>query len=496
MKRTKLIFNAIVILTFLPLVHGCATHTAQLVAQANELAAKASQYSMQSETPLASLQEVKTIARNQIEQLAQLGENATKEDVVAILGPPNMDSSAMGGGDPRSAMMQTYGQDFVYQYVDTLPTEYSWGLSGSVTLHYNTGKLVPGQSISGLDVFLMNNRFARYMWNGKDQLLPEASLAEVKPLVGVVRRGQLYESLGPPNRVGSSKLCVYVFQVPAAIAALGVDSLEARWEGTSQDELKFVSIQPGFAWKHEEIDFKKMSSQDRKAMLKSMEQFQERNRKQPGTALSNPRISRSSLVTEYQALLERELRDHGHIETGPWVDRAERVIKRLQPLLSNDFGPIRLAVLQSKAFNACAMRRGRDITVMLYAGLLDHLTNDDELAFVIAHELSHISLGHLYAPTNFLIQYFQGTEVFSPMVSNFYRMSQIDEHGADLLAAQLLGKAGFNASAGLAFLAKAQELNPPPANLRFSTHPEHETRRILLSWYLEFLGLKNAGGAS
>jgi hypothetical protein len=475
MERLKRIATAIAMMILLGLMFGCGGHSAAVTG---------------AKETLARMQEVKTITREQIAQLAQLSDNATKEDVVAILGQPNMDTSGMG--DQRSAMIQTHGEDYVYQYVDTVPD--GFGLSGRVALQYNTsGQVTPGKPISGLTVTLRNNRFESYAWISNDQLLPETALAKVKPLMKVVSRRQLYESLGPPNRFGGFKYCNYALQAPPSIAALGLDALEARWEGGSQNELKFVSIQPVFTWKHEEMDLVKMSSADRKAIIKASEQFKERSRKKPGMAAGNHQVSRASMVTEYHALLERELRAHGHIESSQWVERSQGVLKKLEPLLPNNFGPIRLVVLQSNAFNACAMRRGWDVTLIIYTGLLEHLADDDELAFVVAHELSHISLGHLYVPVNDMIQLWGGV---GALASNWYRMSQVDEHGADLMAAQLVAGAGFNPSAGLSFLLKAQERNPSPAELRFSTHPEHEARRIMLNWYLGFLGLKKVGGRS
>jgi hypothetical protein len=476
MNTEERIATAIAMMILLGLMLGCVSHSAA-VARAREAVKRT--------------QEVKIVTREQVKQLAQLSDNATKEDAVAILGQPNFDSG--GAGDQRSAMIQALGEDYVYQYVDTVPTENSWGLSEGVTLHYRTAQMVPGKPLSSLTVFLRNKRIDSYHWLDSSQLLPEADLAKVKPLMKVVSRRQLQESLGLPNRLGGFKHCIYAFQPPASVAALGLDALEARWEGDSQNELKFVGFQPGISWAYEEMDFSKMSAADREAMVKAGRQTLERMQKKQNTAGSSPQASRASMVTEYHALLERELVSHGHIESSQWVERSQGVLKKLQPLLPNNFGPIRLVVLQSNAFNACAMRRGRDITLILYAGLLEHLVDDHELAFVVAHELSHIRLGHLYVPLGYMLQNWGGV---GPLASNFYRWSQADEHGADLMAAQLVAGAGFNPSAGLSFLAKAQERNPPPAELRFSTHPEHEARRIMLNWYLDFLELKQNGRRS
>jgi hypothetical protein len=476
MSMTRRIMTAIAIMTLLGLMLGCGSHSAA-VARAREAVKRT--------------QEVKIVTREQVEQLAQLSGNATKEDVVAILGQPNFDSG--GAGDQRSAMIQALGQDYVYQYVDTVPTENSWGLSEGITLHYSTAQMAPGEPLSSLTVFLRNNRIDSYHWLDFSQLLPEADLAKVKPLMKVVSRRQLQESLGLPNRLGGIKHCIYAFQPPAIVAVLGLDALEARWEGDSQNELKFVSFQPSISWAYEETNFSKMSAADREAMVKAGRQTLERMQKKQSIAGGNPQVSRASMVTEYHALLERELVSHGHIESSQWVERSQGVLRKLQPLLPNNFGPIRLVVLQSNAFNACAMRRGRDITLILYAGLLERLADDHELAFVVAHELSHISLGHLYVPLGYILQNWGGV---GPFGSQFYRWSRSDEHAADLMAAQLVAGAGFNPSAGLSFLAKAQERNPSPAELRFSTHPEHEARRIMLNWYLEYMGLKRDGRRS
>jgi len=77
------------------------------------------------------------------------------------------------------------------------------------------------------------------------------------------------------------------------------------------------------------------------------------------------------------------------VESGPDVQRAERILHRLVP----PYVPasrLRLRVIQTKAWNAFAMENG---AIWVNKGLLDDVS-DDELATVLGHELAHYTHEH------------------------------------------------------------------------------------------------------
>lgn len=78
------------------------------------------------------------------------------------------------------------------------------------------------------------------------------------------------------------------------------------------------------------------------------------------------------------------------LESGPYVERARRLMDRVRP----DYIPadkLRVRVVKTKDWNASAMANG---AVWVYTGLMDAM-DDDELAIVMGHELAHYSYEHI-----------------------------------------------------------------------------------------------------
>jgi Zn-dependent protease with chaperone function len=69
---------------------------------------------------------------------------------------------------------------------------------------------------------------------------------------------------------------------------------------------------------------------------------------------------------------------------------AKRLVKLTRNLTNYDGMKLDFKVYMSEQVNAFAMADG---TVRVYSGLMD-LMNDDELRFVIGHEIAHVKLGH------------------------------------------------------------------------------------------------------
>jgi Zn-dependent protease with chaperone function len=76
-------------------------------------------------------------------------------------------------------------------------------------------------------------------------------------------------------------------------------------------------------------------------------------------------------------------------ESGPEIDRVRRIVVRLVPPYV-DAARVRIHVVQTNELNARAMENG---AIWVYKGLLDDVS-DDELAFVLGHELAHYTHEH------------------------------------------------------------------------------------------------------
>ncbi len=78
------------------------------------------------------------------------------------------------------------------------------------------------------------------------------------------------------------------------------------------------------------------------------------------------------------------------LESGPYVDRARKITDRLRP----SYVPaeaIRVRVVQTDQWNASAMANG---AVWVFTGLMDEM-DDDEMAIVLGHELTHYTHEHI-----------------------------------------------------------------------------------------------------
>ena len=78
------------------------------------------------------------------------------------------------------------------------------------------------------------------------------------------------------------------------------------------------------------------------------------------------------------------------LESGPYVDRARRIMNRLRPAYV-PASALRVRVVKTDQWNASAMANG---AIWVYTGLMDAM-NDDEMAIVLGHELTHYTHEHI-----------------------------------------------------------------------------------------------------
>jgi len=140
-------------------------------------------------------------------------------------------------------------------------------------------------------------------------------------------------------------------------------------------------------------------------------------------------------------------------------------------------------VLRSREVNAISLPGG-----FIYAteGMMRFVQSDDELAFVMAHEVGHVSAKHHVAmlERNFLYvivgRVLFGGDPTSSQIANIVRFfltqgfSRDNEFEADRLAVGFAHRARFDASAGLTFMQRlrtAQGRDPSSVEVLFRTHP-------------------------
>lgn len=149
----------------------------------------------------------------------------------------------------------------------------------------------------------------------------------------------------------------------------------------------------------------------------------------------------------------------------------------------------RFGLIKSDSVNAFATPGG---FVLLTAGLVKLLQSEDELAFVLAHEIAHVTKRHHYRVVlrQRLAEKAAGTlqssmgdsadSAISQASAQIYArgLDKSSEYEADSLGVELMTEAGYDPAAALGVLERLQRLgrDDPRTELLFSTHPSPSER--------------------
>ena len=177
-------------------------------------------------------------------------------------------------------------------------------------------------------------------------------------------------------------------------------------------------------------------------------------------------------------------------KTHPKAQKLQDLLRSLTPYLDEEDCRLEYSVSISKldTVNAVALPGGR---IVFFAGLLEKLETDEEILFVIAHELGHFhhrdhlrmqGRGLLYILMYSMI-FNSGDELSGSAMNGIsdsmeYAYSRSQECNADLFAVDLLYKATGSAKGAVAFMKKLEQMKSDTELLYFfSTHPSPANRR-------------------
>jgi len=143
-------------------------------------------------------------------------------------------------------------------------------------------------------------------------------------------------------------------------------------------------------------------------------------------------------------------------------------------------------VLKDDVFNAYAVAGGK---IFLNTGLINRLSTEDEIAFVIAHEIAHIELKHCIKNIQYTVKASRIDPRLGEVVALAYGIyrrafSKQQEREADELGVRLMMKAGYKKSGAVSFFRILEKHEPKHAdptlqtyNDFISSHPTAKERR-------------------
>lgn len=148
--------------------------------------------------------------------------------------------------------------------------------------------------------------------------------------------------------------------------------------------------------------------------------------------------------------------------------------------------------------------------VVIYPAMIDYATNDNQLAFVIAHEFAHSIMGHVASQKNNVaiggllgtlgdaLAQSQGFNTGGSLgkigaQQALLRYSPAFENEADYIGMYILARAGYRIEDAPGFW-RAMSLNAPRAVYSTTTHPNNPSRTVAMEKTVVEINSKKAAG--
>jgi len=227
-----------------------------------------------------------------------------------------------------------------------------------------------------------------------------------------------------------------------------------------------------------------------------------------------PRPADAALISETQEInLGRQAAQQLETDVGvvhdPAMTERVRVIGRRVAAASARPGlPWTFKVMKGKDVNAVSLPGGFIYTT---EGLMRFVRSDDELAFILGHEVGHVSARHhvtmieRYYFMSIVIQIVLGGNPSATQIADLVQFfltrgySRENEFEADRLGVMHAHRAKFDASAGLGFMQRlraAEGRDPSQVEVLLRTHPGLADRVVRVREQLQQLGYRVGRAAS
>lgn len=171
------------------------------------------------------------------------------------------------------------------------------------------------------------------------------------------------------------------------------------------------------------------------------------------------------------------------------VQRINRLGKKLLANVNQDSYEFEFHMLETKDVNAFALPGGK---ILVCSELMRQVKNDNELAGVLGHEISHVTRRHTLRQTLHKVGVTTSVEALmgndpnlvGQRLAHLFEIADLSynrkqEEEADLTGVELLVKSGFSSDGLLRFLERLEKLDLGSNNKMlalFSTHPMPQER--------------------
>jgi Zn-dependent protease with chaperone function len=213
-----------------------------------------------------------------------------------------------------------------------------------------------------------------------------------------------------------------------------------------------------------------------------------------------PRIS-TDLETKMSELFIRSL-DAEDIDS-EWGGYVQSLVENLQKRCTKLPYLFKVHVRNASSVNALTLPGGH---IIVFTGLLDKMTSENELAFVFAHEMSHYAnrdhlrgVGRAFVFITLATFLFGTDSNISKMLAHALNITELSfsrnqETRADEFALELLNCAYGNVAGATDFFAKIpKEQDPGKFGRYFASHPENLKRIVDLNKIIRDRGFRTAG---
>lgn len=226
--------------------------------------------------------------------------------------------------------------------------------------------------------------------------------------------------------------------------------------------------------------------------------------------LPQPPADAAFIGPDQEIRIGRQAAEQLEAEVGLAADTAQAarlaaIGRRITAVSDRPGLPYTFKVLRGREVNAISLPGG-----FIYAteGLIRFAQSDDELAFVMAHEVGHVAARHHVAmiERHFLMGLLAGLllgrDATAAQIGEILRFllsrgfSRENEFAADRLGVRYAHRAGFDASAGLGFMQRlrvAEGRDPSQVEVLLRTHPALTDRIQRVREELRDLGYRAEG---